>query len=76
MEIVNEQCCKEEASIIGLKPRTSVLNAAFTNGVLAHSIEFDDSHMQTMFHPGSAIIPAALATAEKQSLSGKDLRGF
>lgn len=73
IELVVEQRCKEEASIIGFEGGTSADNAAFANGVLAHSIEFDDTHIQTTIHPGSAVIPAALATAEKEGLSGKDL---
>ncbi|MEM3704027.1 MAG: MmgE/PrpD family protein, partial [Candidatus Bathyarchaeia archaeon] len=72
-EIANEQRSQGKSSIIGLEKQTSVLNAAFANGVMAHSLEFDDTHIQTTLHPGSAVIPAALSTAEEENLSGKDL---
>jgi len=73
VEVTNEQHCKGESSIIGFEECTSAINAAFANGVLAHSLEFDDTHIQTTIHPGSAVIPAALATAEEEKLSGRDL---
>ena len=41
------------------------MEAALVNGVLAHSDETDDSHNLSQSHPGSAVVPAALAAAEK-----------
>lgn len=73
VEVANEQRCKGKSSILGSERNTSALNAAFANGVLAHSLEFDDTHIQTTIHPGSAVILAALSTAEEENLSGKDL---
>ena len=49
------------------------LEAALANGVLAHSDETDDSHGPSQSHPGSAVVPAALAAAEK---FGGDGTGF
>src|SRR5438309_390946 len=40
------------------------IEAAMANGMLAHSDETDDSHAASHSHPGCAVIPAALATAE------------
>ena len=40
------------------------MEAALVNGVLAHSDETDDSHSRSQSHPGSAVVPAALAAAE------------
>ena len=37
--------------------------AALVHGTAAHSFELDDTHDETLSHPGSAIIPAALALA-------------
>jgi 2-methylcitrate dehydratase PrpD len=37
--------------------------AALVHGTAAHSYELDDTHDETLSHPGSAIIPAALAVA-------------
>jgi 2-methylcitrate dehydratase PrpD len=40
------------------------------NGMLAHSDETDDSHAASHCHPGSGIVPAALAAGEQFGISG------
>jgi 2-methylcitrate dehydratase PrpD len=54
-----------EASVVGTQIRTSAVNAALANGMLAHADETDDSHAPSRTHPGCAVIPAALAVAER-----------
>ena len=44
--------------------------AALVNGVLAHSLDFDDTHAESTLHPGAPVIPAALAAAEMGAHSG------
>jgi 2-methylcitrate dehydratase PrpD len=46
------------------------IEAALTNGILAHSDETDDSHAPSQSHPGCAIVPAAMATAEQFGMDG------
>ncbi|MFZ5650052.1 MAG: MmgE/PrpD family protein [Bacillota bacterium] len=53
--------------------KTSCLNAALLNGAISHIVELDDVHRASIIHPGAAVIPAALAAAEKEHLGGKDL---
>jgi 2-methylcitrate dehydratase PrpD len=60
-----------EASVVGASLRTSVVNAALANGMLAHADETDDSHAPSRTHPGCAVIPAALAVAERTHASGQ-----
>jgi len=48
------------------------LTAALVNAGCSHSLEFDDTHAPTLFHPGSPVISAALAMAEDGKASGKD----
>lgn len=48
-------------------------HAALANAMAAHADETDDSHVGGRFHPGCAIIPAALAMAETGARSGRDL---
>ncbi len=48
------------------------LTAALVNAGCSHSLEFDDTHAPTLFHPGSPVIPAALAMAEDRKASGMD----
>lgn len=47
--------------------------AALVHGTAAHSFELDDTHDETLSHPGSAIIPAALAVAVGTDASQADL---
>jgi len=58
-----------ESTIYGAG-RTSARGAALINGSAAHAIELDDTHDESLSHPGAAIIPAALALAEANKVSG------
>jgi 2-methylcitrate dehydratase PrpD len=62
-----------EASIVASSIKTSAINAAMINGMLAHSDESDDFEPRTKTHPGSAAVPAALAMAEKEHRSGLEM---
>jgi 2-methylcitrate dehydratase PrpD len=46
------------------------IEAALTNGLLAHSDETDDSHGPSQSHPGCSIVPATLAAGEQFSIGG------
>lgn len=48
-------------------------HAALANAMAAHADETDDSHVGGRFHPGCAIVPAALAMGETEGRSGVDL---
>ncbi len=62
-----------EASVPGTKVRTDPVNAAFAAAMAAHADETDDSHLGGRFHPGCAVVPAALAVAETRSRDGSEL---
>jgi 2-methylcitrate dehydratase PrpD len=47
------------------------VNVALANGMLAHADETDDSHAPSRTHPGCAVVPAALAVAERMHASGE-----
>lgn len=47
--------------------------AALVHGTASHSYELDDTHNETLSHPGAAIIPAALAVAAATDASQADL---
>src|ERR1700732_198823 len=46
------------------------IEAAFANGVLAHSDETDDSHGPSRSHPGVSTVPAGFAAGEQYAISG------
>jgi 2-methylcitrate dehydratase PrpD len=62
-----------EASIPTTNIRTSAINAALAAGMFAHADETDDFEPVTKAHPGCAVVPAALAVAEREDRSGGDL---
>lgn len=43
----------------------SAADAAFVNGSYGHGFEYDDAHGPSASHPGSCVIPAALAIGEE-----------
>jgi len=61
-----------QASVIGASFRTTTVNAALANAMCAHSDETDDFEPVTKAHPGSSVVPAALAMAESEGRSGQD----
>src|SRR2546425_9268344 len=61
---------KEVATVVASNIVCGPMEAALANGVLAHSDETDDSHGPSQSHPGSAVVPAALAVAEKFGCDG------
>lgn len=58
------------ATIWGTDFRSSPAEAAFVNGIAAHVLDFDDSLPGLRGHPSAPILPAALATAELDTVSG------
>jgi 2-methylcitrate dehydratase PrpD len=62
-----------EACVIGSRLVTSAQHAALANGMLGHADETDDSHAPSLCHPGCAIVPAALAMAEREESNGTTL---
>ena len=63
---------KKESTIYGFG-KVTARAAALANGTAAHAAEFDDTHDESLGHPGAVIIPAAMAIAEKNNSSGSEL---
>jgi len=64
---------KPEATIIGRSTRASAAMAAFANGCLAHALDYDDIEFESVYHPSGALVPAALAVAERSGwVHGQD----
>lgn len=70
---VREHSQGNDALVIGADFVTDVVHAAMANGMSAHADETDDSHTPSRNHPGCAIVPAALAAAERKHASGTAL---
>jgi 2-methylcitrate dehydratase PrpD len=61
------------ARIWGTAESTDALQAALFNGVAAHVLELDDIYAPGTVHPGSVVIPAALAVADEIGAGGDAL---
>src|SRR5262245_30521393 len=73
IRFAREQGGTAEATVLATDIRTSAVNAALANGMFAHADETDDFEPVTKAHPGSHVVPAALAMAEREGRSGTEL---
>jgi hypothetical protein len=47
------------SGVFGDAARYTPAGAAFLNGALAHTLDFDDTHVARSLHPGASVISAA-----------------
>lgn len=67
---VAEQGGAPQAHVVGGHGAVPATWAAFANGVLAHSLDYDDTHLPSILHPSASVVPAALAAAEVAAAPG------
>ncbi len=74
IELMSQWGGKEESTLWVYGNRLPSLNAAFINGMMAHALDFDDTHAYAGIHLGASVIPTALAMAEcVRGVSGRDV---
>lgn len=73
MDLIDTLGGKEECTLIAQDAKTNPMLAAFGNGALAHSIDYDDVHDDAFVHPSASVVPAALVAGEYAKASGKDV---
>ena len=61
---------EQVATVVASQIMCGPIEAAFTNGELAHSDETDDDFTTGGAHPGCTVVPAALALGEQFGVSG------
>jgi len=71
IELIKEQGGSQESTIIGNKIKVPMLNAVLANGVMAHSVDYDDTHLGSGIHVSSTAVVTALAVGEKIGADGK-----
>ena len=64
---------KPRSTLIGDGARVPMEIAGFANAICSHSIELDDIDVLALFHFSPPVYSAALAAAEAEGASGKDL---
>ncbi|MCR4442518.1 MAG: MmgE/PrpD family protein [Peptococcaceae bacterium] len=72
IELVKELEGKPEATVWFDGFKTSVLNAALANATMVHTVDFDDTHLDSVSHLGAGLLGATLALAEKTGATGKE----
>jgi 2-methylcitrate dehydratase PrpD len=63
----------DEATVLGSPERASAGSAALANGILLHTLDYDDTHTQGLVHATAMTLPAALAVGERERVSGTEL---
>lgn len=61
------------AILLGSGKRTDPLNAALINGTAGTFLELDEGNQFARGHPAIHVVPAVLAQAESEKLSGRDM---
>jgi 2-methylcitrate dehydratase PrpD len=60
-------------SLLGRRERVDAPLAALLNGMSAHVLDFDDTHLRTLLHPSVPVASALMALAERgPAMSGRD----
>jgi 2-methylcitrate dehydratase PrpD len=63
----------DDATAIGSGIRLPATSAALVNGVLAHGLDFDDTHIGGIYHASAPAMASALASGEANNSTGKDV---
>jgi 2-methylcitrate dehydratase PrpD len=59
--------------VIGFADRLPLRDAVLMNGILAHGLDFDDTHLVGVVHPTASCFPTALGLAAAAGRSGRDI---
>ncbi|WP_216665310.1 MmgE/PrpD family protein [Pseudoruegeria sp. HB172150] len=69
-EMVRAEAGAPQSTLFCDSTRAPARAAALSNGATSHALDFDDTHFGPIAHPSVAIIPAALAVAEREGADG------
>ncbi len=72
IEYVKSVAGKPESIVVGSDVSVGAGHAALANGTKGHGYEIDDVLICALHHPGVVVVPAALATAEREKSTGKE----
>lgn len=64
----------EQSTVAGSLRRAPSASAALVHGVAAHCFDYDDTFAESVVHPGSVVLPAAVAVAEAAGAADADFR--
>ena len=70
IHFAREHSAEKVATVAASDVVCGAIEAAFSNAMLAHSDETDDSHAPSESHPGASVVPSALAAGEQFNING------
>jgi len=70
-EMALEQYPGDQASILVVNRRASLVGAVLANGFAGNALDIDDGYRRVKGHPGACILPVVLAAAEAAESSGE-----
>jgi 2-methylcitrate dehydratase PrpD len=73
MEYARQVGGRPESSLVGLRGKTSCVNAALVNGTLGYYCDIEPHHVGGILHAPAVMVPASLAVSEKLGASGARL---
>ena len=73
LEAIFELAGPGESVVIGQKRRLPLRDAVLANGILAHGLDYDDTHSEGIVHLTVSAFPTALGVAFHENLPIKDL---
>src|SRR6266850_3110450 len=59
-------------TVVGSSLTSGPAPAALANGAMAHGLDFDDTHADSVCHASAVLVPTLLALAESERLDGRD----
>ncbi len=60
-------------TVIGMPVKLALRDAVLLNGILAHGLDYDDTHPGAIVHPSSSAFPCTLGVGEKVNSTGREL---
>jgi len=70
LDVARGQGGRAESSLVAGAERLPAAWAALAHGTLAHTLDFDDTLPDSVVHPGSVVVPTALAAGEAAGAGG------
>jgi 2-methylcitrate dehydratase PrpD len=64
---------ERQARVLGTPDAAPVDRVALVDGVLAHVLDYDDTHLPTILHPSAPVMAGLLPLAEWKRVSGAEL---
>lgn len=75
LSVARRQGGAHESTTVGSGERLPAAWVALVHGTLAHSMDFDDTFPDSVVHPGSLVVPVALAVGEAMKANGSAVLG-